>query len=88
MPSKQVVVQLCLSHTMAKELDPYGWMMLAVLVLRQGYGTVPTAELVYTTAITLKMLVSSVQVSFVALSGCLNYACENYIHENAHIETV
>ena len=88
MPSKQVVVQLCLSHTMAKEQDSYGWMMLAVLVLRQGYGTVPTAELVYTTAITLKMLVSSVQVSFVALSGCLNYACENYIHENAHIETV
>ena len=58
---------------MAKEQDPYGWMMLAVLVLRQGYGTVPTGELVYTTAPTLKMLVySAVQVCFV-LPRDLNY---------------
>ena len=50
---------------MVKEQDPYGWMMLAVLVLRQGYGTVSTMELVYTTAFTLKMLVySAVQVGF------------------------
>ena len=51
---------------MAKEQDPYGWMMLAVLGMSPGYGTVSTMELVYTTAFTLKMLVfSAVQVCFV-----------------------
>ena len=58
---------------MAREQDPYGWMMFAVLVLSQGYGTVSTMELVYTTALTLKMLVySAVQVGFVA-SRHFNY---------------
>ena len=57
---------------MGKEQDPYGWIMLAALVLRQGYGTVSTMELVYTTALTLKMLVYSVQVCFMA-TMLLNY---------------
>ena len=53
---------------MAKEQDPYGWMMLAVLGMSPGYGTVSTMELVYTTASTLKMLVfSAVQVCFMVI---------------------
>ena len=53
---------------MAKEQDPYGWMMLAVLGMSPGYGTASTMELVLTTASTLKMLVfSAVQVCFVGL---------------------
>ena len=64
---------------MAKEQDPYGWMKLVVLVLRQGYGTVPTMELVFTTALMWKMLVySAVQVGF-----CMqNYVglYESHIH--------
>ena len=53
---------------MAKEQDPYGWMMLAVLGMSPGYGTVSTMELVYTTASTLKMLVfSAVQVCFTSV---------------------
>ena len=62
------MVQVFLKHFMAKEQDPYGWMMLAALGLSHDYGTVSTMELVYTTASTLKMLVySAVQVCFVGL---------------------
>ena len=71
---------------MAKEQDPYGWMMFAVLGMSPGYGTVSTMELVYTTAFTLKMLVfSALQVCFMRLGSrlCSNCNCEN--HTNKHI---
>ena len=66
---------------MAKEQDPYGWMMLAVLGMSPGCGTVSTMELVYTTASTLKMLVfSAVQVCFVGTRVLDLYS--SCVHQN------
>ena len=68
---------------MAKEQDPYGWMMLAVLGMSHDYGIAPTMGLVNTTAFTLKMLVySAVQVCFVATR---EYSCWNYSNTVKHV---